>query len=277
MDELLKHVQLNNGCFSSYSLNEQCKANQFSRHFHDSAEILFMFDVQGEYVVESRKYQLAPFSIFFIKPSKYHYMILKDDTQYSRCVFNVSADYLPNDLVTRAFSKGEFFHVGAASQITKNFQRIIEYRQTLDERDYKVVERALLAEIMMLVCMTDEEHNRDEFKYLDEFNSRVIKYIRENLTSITSLEQMASDLYVSKSTLYHSFKKAMKISIMQYVRNKKVMYAHNLIQNGVRPTKAYVLSGFEDYTTFYRSYKMFFGRSPGSSDNDVSENPPSGL
>lgn len=277
MDELLMHVQLNNGCFSSYSLSEHCKANQFFRHFHDSAEILFMFDVQGEYVVESRKYQLAPFDLLLIKPSKYHYMILKDDTQYSRCVFNVSTDYLPNDLVTRAFSKGEFFHVGAASQITKNFQRIIEYRQTLDERDYKVVERSLLAEIMMLVCMTDEEHNRDEFKYLDEFNSRVIKYIRENLTSITSLEQMASDLYVSKSTLYHSFKKAMKISIMQYVRNKKVMYAHNLIQNGVRPTKAYVLSGFEDYTTFYRSYKMFFGRSPGSSDNDGSENPPSGL
>lgn len=271
MGELSMHVQLQGGCYSSYSLNERCKANQFAKHFHDSAEILFMFDVQGEYVVESRKYQLAPFDLLLIKPSKYHYMILKDDTNYSRCVFNVSADYLPNDLVTRAFSKGEFFHLGAASQITKNFQRIIEYRRTLDERDYKVVERALLTENMMLICMTDAESNRDEFKYLDEFNSRVMRYIRENLTSITSLEQMAADLYVSKSTLYHSFKKAMKISIMQYVRNKKVMYAHNLIQGGVRPTKAYVMSGFEDYTTFYRSYKMFFGRSPGSGDSNGNE------
>lgn len=271
MGELSMHVQLQGGCYSSYSLNERCKANQFAKHFHDSAEILFMFDVQGEYVVESRKYQLAPFDLLLIKPSKYHYMILKDDTNYSRCVFNVSADYLPNDLVTRAFSKGEFFHLGAASQITKNFQRIIEYRRTLDERDYRVVERALLTENMMLICMTDAESNRDEFKYLDEFNSRVMRYIRENLTSITSLEQMAADLYVSKSTLYHSFKKAMKISIMQYVRNKKVMYAHNLIQGGVRPTKAYVMSGFEDYTTFYRSYKMFFGRSPGSSDSNGNE------
>ena len=49
------------------------------------------------------------------------------------------------------------------------------------------------------------------------------------------------------------------------------MYAHNLIQSGVRPTKAYVLSGFEDYTTFYRSYKMFFGRSPGSNDSGSGE------
>ena len=277
MDELLMHIQLNNGCYSTYSLSEHCKANQFFRHFHDSAEILFMFDVQGEYVVESRKYQLAPFDLLLIKPSKYHYMILKDDTNYSRCVFNVATDYLPNDLVTRAFSKGEFFHIGATSQITKNFQRIIEYRQTMDERDYRVMEQALLSEILMLVCMTDEEHNRDEFKYLDEFNSRVIKYIRENLTNITSLEQMASDLYVSKSTLYHSFKKAMKISIMQYVRNKKVMYAHNLIRSGVRPTKAYVLSGFEDYTTFYRSYKMFFGRSPGSNESVDGDKPSTGL
>ncbi len=138
----------------------------------------------------------------------------------------------------------------------------------MEKTDFKVMKKALLAEIFMLICLMDSEYNRNEYKYLDEFNTRVIKYIRDNLTSITSLEQMAANLYVSKSTLYHSFKKAMNISIMQYIRNKKVMYAHNLIQSGVRPTKAYVMSGFEDYTTFYRSYKMFFGRSPGSNDSD---------
>lgn len=54
---------------------------------------------------------------------------------------------------------------------------------------------------------------------------------------------------------------------MQYVRNKKVLYAQNLIKSGIRPTKAYTMAGFEDYTTFYRSYKLFFGHSPG--DNQV--------
>ena len=73
-------------------------------------------------------------------------------------------------------------------------------------------------------------------------------------------------LYVSKSTLYHSFKKSMKISIMQYVRNKKVLHAQKLMRNGVKPTKACSMSGFDDYTTFYRSYKLFFGRSPGENE-----------
>ncbi len=255
------------GFAGHYTYEEHSSIKTFFRHFHDNYEILFLTNVKGDYVIENHKYSLMPYDILLIKPTKYHYMLIKDNTPYGRFVMNVTPDFLPEELLNNAFSKGEFFHLGSSSPITHNFLKLIEYEKMFDRKDFIVMARALMTENLMLIAKMDNSESSDDYKYLDEFNTRVMKYIRDNLTSITSLDQMAAQLYVSKSTLYHSFKKAMKISIMQYVRNKKVLYAQNLIKSGIRPTKAYTMAGFEDYTTFYRSYKLFFGHSPG--DNQV--------
>lgn len=234
----------------------------FFRHFHEDYEILFFISVKGEYVIENHKYVVSPGDVLLIKPGKYHYLQLKN-CEYERLVINIEPQFLPDGLVKRAFSNGEFFHLDGGDTIASNFRKLIEYYHAFPEHDFITLAKAILAENALLIEQLDRTGNDEEFKHLDEFTSGVIKYIRDNLTSIRSLDQLAAELYVSKSTLYHAFKKAMKISIMQYVRNKKVLHAQKLIRSGVKPTKACSLSGFDDYTTFYRSYKLFFGHSPG--------------
>lgn len=250
------------GLFVMHRCTPDGKKANFFRHFHEDYEILFFADVKGEYVIENHKYAISPNDMLLIKPGKYHYLQLTGGN-YERLVINVEPDFLPEGLLKRAFLNGEFFHLEPAGTIASCFRKIIDYRRSFADRELSILIKALLTEALLLIEQLDKSENDDEFKHLDEFNSSVIKYIRDNLTSIRSLEQMAAELYVSKSTLYHSFKKAMKISVMQYVRNKKVLHAQKLIRSGIKPTKACTLSGFDDYTTFYRSYKLFFGHSPG--------------
>jgi AraC-like DNA-binding protein len=254
------------GLHVDYICNEKCNSNNYVSHFHEDYEIIFFFSVTGDYVVENRKYSLEKNDILLIKPTKYHYFIPQNNSFYERIVINVAGDTLDSDLIPIAFSKGEFFHLSENSIIAENFRKLKNYGSTLSAGHFKVMAKALLTEIILLICGLQGDAHTDEYKYLDEFNTNVVKYINQNLPSITSLEQLANDLFVSKSTLYHAFKRTMKISVMQYVRNKKVLLAQSLIKNGVRPTKACAMSGFEDYTTFYRSYKLFFGHSP----NDTS-------
>ena len=253
-----------NGLFIMHHYTPNAQSAHFYKHFHDDYELLFLINVKGDFVIENHKYSLSPGDLILIKPSKYHYLQVFD-CNYERLVINVTPDFLPDGLVKRAFSNGEFFHLDNLGAVAGNFRKIIEYYHSFPEQEFVMMTKALLTESLLLIEQFDKTENDDEFKHLDEFNASVIKYIRENLTSIRSLEQMASDLYVSKSTLYHSFKKTMKISIMQYVRNKKVLHAQKLMKSGVKPTKACALSGFDDYTTFYRSYKLFFGHSCNNS------------
>ncbi len=255
-----------NGLHVDYTCYEKCNSNNYASHFHEDYEIIFFFNVTGDYVVENRKYALDKNDILLIKPTKYHYFVPQDNSFYERIVINVTGDTLDSDLIPIAFSNGEFFHLTENSVIAENFRKLKNYGSTLSAGQFSIMAKALLTEIILLICGLQGETQTNEYKYLDEFNTNVIKYINQNLPSITSLEQLANDLFVSKSTLYHAFRRTMKISIMQYVRNKKVLLAQSLIKNGVRPTKACTMSGFEDYTTFYRSYKLFFGHSP----NDTS-------
>ena len=54
----------------------------------------------------------------------------------------------------------------------------------------------------------------------------------------------------------------MKVSIISYIRGKKVMAAHALIQNGMKPNEAATAMGFTEYSTFYRDYRQLLGGSP---------------
>ena len=54
----------------------------------------------------------------------------------------------------------------------------------------------------------------------------------------------------------------MGIGIMEYVRNKKVIRAHERIKKGEKPTEIYAECGFQTYSSFYRAFVSYFGFAP---------------
>ena len=63
-------------------------------------------------------------------------------------------------------------------------------------------------------------------------------------------------------SLCHLFKSKMKISIKQYVLQKKISYATALIQQGVPTGEAAKRIGYLNYANFYTAYKNLTGKSP---------------
>ena len=89
-----------------------------------------------------------------------------------------------------------------------------------------------------------------------------LSYINDNLFDITDLEEIASHLFISKTYLISLFKKHLKIAPKQYINEKRLLYAKNLLLLGNRPTDIYEKCGFSTYTSFFRSYKKYFGVAP---------------
>ena len=56
----------------------------------------------------------------------------------------------------------------------------------------------------------------------------------------------------------------MKAPIIQYVRTKKILAAHQMIENGAKPYQVAKKYGFDDYSTFYRSYVSIIGAAPAN-------------
>ena len=72
---------------------------------------------------------------------------------------------------------------------------------------------------------------------------------------------------VSPSTLTHSFKKDMNISVYRYILKKRLVLAQQKILSGEPAQKAALDCGFNDYSGFYKQYKKTFGIAPSRQEN----------
>ena len=96
----------------------------------------------------------------------------------------------------------------------------------------------------------------------DKQIEKILKYINSNLCTDLSIEFLSQEFYISKYYLMHKFKKETGYTLHNYVMQKRLLMAKDLITNGEPITKAYIQCGFNDYSCFLRSFKNIFHKSP---------------
>ena len=84
-----------------------------------------------------------------------------------------------------------------------------------------------------------------------------------------TLSDFAKRYYVSESTISHLFKQKMGVSVYNYVTQRRLIAAKNLILRGATLETVADQVGFSDYSTFYRAFKGAFGISPRQFRNQV--------
>lgn len=89
-----------------------------------------------------------------------------------------------------------------------------------------------------------------------------VSYIDKNLSKDLNVKIVADAMKVSQSTLSHTFKSEMGISLHKYIIEKRMILAKRLIDGGGSPTKIFSDLGFSDYSSFYKAFVTYFGYSP---------------
>ncbi|MBQ3596288.1 MAG: helix-turn-helix domain-containing protein [Clostridia bacterium] len=97
---------------------------------------------------------------------------------------------------------------------------------------------------------------------IDKTVKQAIEYVNQNLDKKLSLDEISAAVYVSKSSLCHKFASSMKMTVSSYVTVKKIHKARQLIKEGMSVYQAAREVGYEEYSTFYHSYKKYLGCSP---------------
>ncbi len=91
---------------------------------------------------------------------------------------------------------------------------------------------------------------------------QLLKYINRNLTEDLSIDRLSEKFFFSKYHMMRKFKNETGYTIHNYITSKRLLLARSLINEGTPVMKAAQMSGFNDYTTFVRSYKKQFGNAP---------------
>lgn len=91
----------------------------------------------------------------------------------------------------------------------------------------------------------------------------IMQYIDNHLEETVNFSRMAEKFGIPLGALREEFRNHTGLTLREYLLERKIVNAKNLLKNGASVTDACFASGFNDYANFIRSFKKKEGISPG--------------
>lgn len=245
-------------------------------HNHKFYELYILISGKVYYIIEGKTYHLKSGDIVLINNNKLHKTIIDSSEKYERIVLWIRPEFL------RKNSDNEF-HLDACFDLG-NSKEIYFIRPSIEEKNIlndiikklelvfisssygsQILEKIYLLEFMVYINKIYNKNFEEEKNYEVINNDKIdkiIEYINNNLSNKLSLDEIASNFYISKYHMIREFKKYTGYTIYNYILQKKLMKAKIFLEKGYHVGNTASLCGFEDYSNFIRTFKKFFGNSP---------------
>lgn len=124
----------------------------------------------------------------------------------------------------------------------------------------------VLSAVLQLICEIYYAYNRLNPPTLIESDSnfaKLYRYIDDHIFEKLTLQSTAKGTFLSERNITYILRKISGMSFHEFVVNKRLEHAKGMIDSGSHKLiKVASDSGFESYTTFYRSFMKKFNISP---------------
>lgn len=236
---------------------------QYSRHFHDSYEILLLIKGDVHYNIDGERYALRPYDILLIPPTKYHFLIPMSNEIYESYVINLKVNFSEDERLQRLFSFPYIINISNDAVAKKMFSLFDQYYSTLSLKDFKVAAYHLISALLIYLSYKSKgENDGDRVTESDPLISSITAYISAHLEDELDAEVIARQMNFSRSYVQNRFSAVMGIGLKQYINRKKIYAARDEILGGESIYRVAEKYRFSDYSSFYRQYKRILGVSP---------------
>ncbi len=238
----------------------------FEAHTHDVCEILLLIKGNVSYIVEGKTYKLKKGDVVLSRPSVIHRIRPDGNDDYERYNVIYNEKNLPRSLIEKIPQGVDVFRFEDDRAIEEVFERLEAYALRFCGEELYHLARNLIEEVFFLLAGSEA---KDRDSSINPLVGNALNYISEHLTEIKNISEICDALYITKSHLHHLFIKNIQMSPKQYINSKRLIKARKLIRKGGKPTEIYTDCGFDDYATFFRNYKKYFGYKPSEEDISV--------
>ena len=199
------------------------------------------------------------------------------DTPSSRIVMNFSGEYL--DSLVGIFPDVDFFSflneehnhllcnlsVKQQNQIQSVMQQLILLQEeTTPESD--AMRKMILATLLLTLkslCRIQQEQGGENGRVNNQIVDQIQGYIAEHYAEKLTLTGIASQFYISPYYLSRLFKRAINLSLIEYINGVRIKAAQNLIEKSSESVSEVAeKTGFMTTAHFRRVFKDATGLSP---------------
>lgn len=260
--------------FRMFYINDS-SPKEYVYHYHDFHKIIWFISGDVEYHIEGKSYKLEPHDILLVRKGEIHRPFIRTDVPYERYVFYISEEFLEehseadSDLALcfqmTASEESNVLRLSPTNSSTL-FETVKLLKNVGNKEEYasgmygRILFLKLLIELNRY-CIKNPGIYHKTARY-DQKVVEMIHYINESLSEDLSIEKLSERFYLSKYHMMRKFKEETGYSIHQYILEKRILAARELILSGVPATAASIECGFKDYSTFSRAYKKLLEQIP---------------
>jgi AraC-like DNA-binding protein len=240
------------------------------RHTHGEYEIYYLLQGDVMFHLEDQGYIASPRSLLLIPPAVYHEWRLTSRRLSERVAIHFQPGILDDaerTLLPDLFQlKHPYFADIASCRMDSFVQSVLECRD-MNEYIQKIALRSRLVSLLTQIHWLGERTvppppAAADGQTGDTWIKGVIEYLHATLREPLSLDTVARQFRVSKNHLNVRFRRETGATVNQYIREQRVYLAHRELLAGCHAEEAAYNAGFNDYSNFFRAYKMIFGVSP---------------
>lgn len=252
---------------------KDAKGAQMEYHYHDFCKIVLLVSGQGEYTVEDRHYSLRAGDILLIGSGQIHRPEFAAGVEYERIIFYISPEFLSKQSTEECrletLFDGTFGHVLRLEE--RRYQKVFSLAEMLEEELKKdsfgksVLGNSLLLQLLVRVGRYRNKgllHGAERQEVSDERIRRMLVFMENHLSEDLSVEVLAERFFISRYHLMRLFKKETGQSLYDYLTERRLFFARELIRQGVPATETCFRAGFGSYSSFTRAYGKRFGTTP---------------
>ncbi len=243
-------------------------------HTHNGYELYFLMVGKVNYYIDQQCYQIGPGTILTIRPGEYHRVELLED-KYKRFVINISSRYLdmhstPHTNLSECFQQrpGNRPNIVVISQeqteeLLKLYNSLLDLKlETGYGQDVKTSSYVLFLLVKINLLFFSNKDDTPLPNVMPALVDKTIAYINEHLLENFSLDELSEQLFYNGTYISRKFKSITGLSIQQYILHKRIYLAQSYLKEGKSVTESCMLSGFNDYSNFSKTFKKYAGISP---------------
>ena len=253
------------------------RAQEVDYHYHEFDKVVLFLGGKVTYIVEGVTYFLKPWDILLIRRNMIHRPIIDPGEPYERVVIWLGQDYLaqrsdPDAALDECFEtvRTQGFHLLRPAP-----ERCLAYMDTIQALEAALRSQEfgsrrlsdLLCQQLMIGINRDVRSSATakeapESYRIDQKIEEILRYISDHLQENLSVESISKKFFLSRYYLMRRFKDVTGYTLHQYIRQKRILRAGELLRAGTPVMKAAEQVGYTEYSTFLRAFQSTFHVSP---------------
>ena len=248
----------------------------FDYHYHEFNKIVINLSGNVTYFIEGKTYILKPWDILLVNNFDVHKPVIDPSQVYDRIIIWVDSSFLKKfsrpdcDLTTcfRLADKKSFNLIRLEPSLQERLQYILTHLEAAfvsEEFGSPLLAQSLFLEFLIYLnrihLSNTYIYDPNSMEYDDQI-VEMIAYIKKNIGKDLSVDTLANHFFLSKHYLMHKFKAKTGYTLHNYILNRRLFKATELIREGMSISSAAAYCGFQDYSTFLRAFKKQYHCSP---------------